>query len=194
MDQVKRERRRHNRHWMCRSAKSAAALLCLLTILMQPAQAADEPTLEYRVKAAFLLNFVKFTEWPASAFPSADAPLSVCILGLDPFGGTIDQISRGEVVNGRRIEIQRLKRAPVPRACQVLFVGKEEKDQQGTLAGLNAGVLTVGEEDDFLQAGGMIAFVIANRRTRFDVNQAAVERAGLKLSSRMLSVARAVKQ
>jgi|SRR5579862_2458861 hypothetical protein len=156
-------------------------------------QAAEEP-LEYQVKAAFLLNFTKFIEWPPKAFGSPAAPVSICVLGDDSFGSTLDQIVAGELVNGRAVAAQKLKRTPPPQSCQIVFVGKSEKDVGKILPGLGPGVLTVGEKEGFLHEGGMIAFVVENRRVRFDVNQTAAENAGLKLSSKLLSVARSVEK
>jgi len=171
----------------------AAILLCLITGLLRQAMAADEQSLEYQVKAAFLLNFTKFTEWPGSVFPSPTSPFTICIMGTDPFGSSLEQLTRGEAVNGHRIAIERIKRGSRPQACQVLFMSRVEKGSGAVLADLGSGVLTVGEGDGFLQDGGMISFVIENRRTRFDVNPTTAEAAGLKLSSRLLSVARLVK-
>ena len=172
----------------------AAVLFIVLAGLTPfPGNAADEP-LEYQVKAAFLLNFTKFIEWPAAAFASPDAPISICILGDDPFGNMLDQIVAGEVVNGRRVTVQRIKRTPPPQSCQLLFMLKSEKDILKNLPGLGPGVLAVGEGDGFIHSGGMIAFAIENRRVRFDVNQTAAKNAGLKLSSKLLSVARTVEK
>lgn len=156
-------------------------------------QAAEE-SLEYPVKSAFLLNFTKFVEWPSTAFEAADSPIAICILGDDPFGSALDQIVAGETVNGRKITIVRIRRAPAPRMCQVVFVSRPEKEAASLLASLEPGVLTVGEGDNFLRDGGMIAFVLENRRVRFSANQAAAENAGLKISSRLLTVARSVKK
>ena len=179
--------------WTHRALWYSTVLLCLITGLLQHAAAADEQSLEYQVKAAFLLNFTKFTEWPSSVFPETNSPFTICILGVDPFGNSLEQIIRGEAVGGHRMAIQRLKRGSRPQACQVLFISRTERDAGTVLADLGSGVLTVGEGDGFLQGGGMISFVIENRRTRFDVNPTAAESAGLKLSSRLLSVARSVK-
>ena len=153
--------------------------------------AADAP-LEYQVKAVFLLNFTKFIEWPAAAFEFPESPVTICILGEDPFGDTINQIVGGEVVSGRKIAVQRIKRLPGPKSCQVLFWGGSEAVPAKPLPDLGPGILTVGEGDSFMREGGMIGFIIDNRRVRFDVNQAAAERAGLKISSKLLSVARDV--
>jgi hypothetical protein len=154
-------------------------------------KAADEAT-EYQVKAAFLLNFTKFIEWPAAAFAAPDSPIAICILGDDPFGGALDQMVAGEVVNRRKVAAQRIKRAPPPKSCQVLFAGGSEKDLSKILPGLGPGVLSVGEGETFLRDGGMIAFVVENRRVRFEINRTAADNAGIKLSSRLLSVAKSV--
>jgi hypothetical protein len=156
------------------------------------APAAVEPPSEYDVKAAFLLNFTKFIEWPAAS-GGEDALFSICVLGDDPFGRTLDRMVEGENVNGRKLEIQRIG---VERAgsCQVVFAAGADKDWSKTLAGLGPGVLTVGEGDRFLRDGGMIAFVVERRRVRFDINQSAAARAALKISSKLLSVARTVEK
>jgi hypothetical protein len=150
--------------------------------------------LEYQVKAAFLLNFTKFIEWPPAAFRQQDSPVSICILGVDPFGGVLDQMLSGEVVNGRKVVAQRIRSAPAPQVCQALFVGRPGKDLGKMLPELGPGVLTVGEGEGFIRDGGMIAFVIENRRVRFEINQAIAENAGLKLSSKLLSVAKPIEQ
>jgi hypothetical protein len=177
-------------------AKIPSILLCLgigFGLAIPGSQAADD-SLEYQVKAAFLLNFAKFVEWPASAFPEPDSPISICILGVDPFGKTLDQLIAGESVNGRKLAIERVKRTPPPKSCQVLFLSKAERETNKTLPALGPGVLTVGEGDNFVHEGGVIGFIIENRRVRFDINQTAAENAELKLSSKLLSVARSVEK
>lgn len=169
-----------------------AAAMCLAVALgSAAAQAADGP-LEYQIKAVFLLNFTKFIEWPATAFESTNSPVAICILGDDPFGNTLDQIVSGEIVNGRKVVVERINHTPEPKTCQVLFWSRPEKDVSKTLSGLGPGVLTVGEGDGFLREGGMISFVIDNRRVRFDIRRSVAENARLKLSSRLLNVARLV--
>ena len=179
-----------------RCLRNRATSLCLLVIGagLNPALFGQETSgpLEYQVKAAFLLNFTKFIEWPASAFRQPDSPVSICILGADPFGGALDQMVSGELVNGRKVVTQRIRTAPPPQLCQALFVGGPQKDAGKLLPALGPAVLTVGEGESFIRDGGMIAFVIENRRVRFEINQATAENAGLKLSSKLLSVAKQV--
>ena len=80
---------------------TAVVLLACVSISSYPARAAEAEPLEYQVKAAFLLNFTKFVQWPASAFADEHSPLAICILGEDPFGNTLTEIVKGETVNGR---------------------------------------------------------------------------------------------
>ncbi|HEY1760599.1 MAG TPA: YfiR family protein [Bryobacteraceae bacterium] len=177
--------------------RMACSLSFLLALFLAPraAKSADEPTLEYQVKATFLLNYTKFTEWPPSAFASPTAPISICVLGEDPFNGALRQILEGETVGARRVVTQQIRQAPPLHTCQIIFLsGDQRENLKKLLPQFGPGVLTVGEGDGFLRAGGMIAFVIENRRVRFDIHQTAAENAGLKLSSKLLSVARSVEK
>jgi len=167
---------------------------CAFATLLLAGVVFAEPALEFEVKAAFLLNFTKFVEWPPSAFAAADSPMAICIVGKDPFGRVLDDVVQGEAVNGRKIVVQRLSAMPPPQTCQLVYFAGLEKEPRGKLSSVGPGVLTVGEGDDFTRAGGMIGFVIENRRVRFDINRAAAEGASLKLSSKLLSVARFVEQ
>ena len=164
----------------------------LCTALLLRCVVLAEPASEFDVKAAFLLNFTKFIEWPPSAFAAADSPMNICVIGKDPLGAALDEIVQGEAVNGRRVAVERLPAMPPPKTCQLIYISAEGKGIEKMLSGVGPGVLTVGEGDDFLRGGGMIGFVIENRRVRFDINQAAAEGAALKLSSKLLRVARFV--
>jgi hypothetical protein len=99
-----------------------------------------------------------------------------------------------ETVDGRKVAVHRIKSPPPPKSCQALFVPKSEKDVVKTLRETGPGVLTVGEKEGFLHDGGMIVFEIENRRVRFSIHQIAAENGGLKLSSRLLSVARSIQK
>jgi hypothetical protein len=173
--------------------RSAVILVfALASFVAPPAVKPAERSLEYEVKAAFLLNFTKFVDWPESAFTDAGSPIEICILGKDPFGHVLDEIIQGEAVNTRKVTVRRVTEVPAPQACQVVFISRLEKDVKGSLSKIRGGVLTVGEGDGFLREGGMIAFVVENRRVRFDVNPSAAEGAELRFSSKLLSVARTV--
>lgn len=152
--------------------------------------AAQQQPLEYQVKAAFLLNFTKFVEWPTDEFADPESPISICILGEDPFGAAIDEIVEGEIVGTRKLAVHRV--ASPQKECQVLFVSRSEKDLAKILTAVGPGVLTVGEGESFLRDGGIISFVIENRRVRFNISQTAARNARLRLSSKLLSVAKMV--
>jgi YfiR/HmsC-like len=161
-----------------------------LALLAGPHGAATVTTLEYKVKAAYLLNFTKFIAWPPTAFADPAAPFAICVLGADPFGQALDEIVAGESVGGRRLTIRRIGQTPAPQACQLVFFGVTDQRLAASPGRLGPGVLTVGEGQSFLREGGMIAFVIDQHRVRFDINPAAAEGAALKLSSKLLGVAR----
>jgi len=150
---------------------------------------------EYQVKAAFLYNFAKFIEWPPASFPSESAAFQICILGPDPFGNELQEITRNKTVNGRRFQISQVADLERARTCQILFVRSSEKTHLNQiLDGLHgSSVLTVGDQKAFAERGGMINFLLEDDRVRFEVNQKAAEQAGLKLSSQLLSVAKRTK-
>jgi YfiR/HmsC-like len=171
----------------------AAALWAIAAALWMPAtgKAAEQPS-EYDVKAVFLLNFVKFVEWPAGAFADPDSPIAICILGNNPFGSVLDDLVQGETVSGRKVVVRKLSEPPSPKACQLAFAQGSAKEAAKALGTLGRGVLTVGEGESFARDGGIIGFVLENRRVRFEINRTAAETAGLTLSSKLLSVAKAV--
>jgi hypothetical protein len=175
---------------MSTAVLGTALRLCAQQSALPPS---GQPSLEYQVKAAFLLNFTRFIEWPAAEPPAAGAPFTICILGDDPFGVALDQTMEGESANGRKIVIQRSRRE-VGKTCQILYVDRAEKGITELLTGVGRGVLTVGEGESFLREGGMIAFVVENRRVRFNVNLAAARNASLNISSKLLNVAKVVER
>lgn len=164
--------------------------LVLAALLASIAGVAAPGSLEYAVKATYLLKFTRFIAWPQTAM-GPGASFNICILGADPFGAALNQITAGEDVAGRKIAIRRLDREPEPGACQVLYVG-EHRERPRFTAEPGSGVLTVGEGPGFARNGGMIGFVIENRRVRFDINWRAAESSGLKLSAGLLTVAKTV--
>ena len=165
-----------------------AALIFSVAMITQ-AQSATE----YQVKAAFLFNFAKFVDWPADAFPTPDSPLLICVLGQDPFGRDFEQLITDKTVNGHRIEIAHPDGVPQARACQIVFIGIAEKQMQPVLQALKgSSVLTVSDAPGFTKMGGVIGFVLDDNRVRFEINQKAAEQSRLKLSARLLTVAKAV--
>ena len=153
-----------------------------------PAQVAEE----YQVKALFLYNFAKFVDWPPNM--RAD-PICIGILGDDPFGDALDQTVKGKTVNGRNFVVKRLQRQEDGEGCHIVFISASEKKKvRAILNGLGrCNVLTVGDVEGFAAAGGVINFEIVDSKVRFEVNIDAAERAGLKLSSKLLNLAKIVR-
>lgn len=169
---------------------AAAAAVWLAAIAGVAAQAGAPPN-EYAVKAAFLYNFAKFVQWPDGAFATGDAPVVIGVLGSDPFGALLEDTTRSESVDGRAIVIRRLDWNDDLTQTHILFVSPSEQRRLPQLIDRLRGssVLTVGEDDEFVRHGGMIRFRTENYRIRFAINVRSAERARLKISSKLLSLA-----
>ena len=147
---------------------------------------------EYEVKAAFLYNFTKFVEWPVKA-DRPDDTFDLCILGDDPFGGTIDSIEEKRS-GARGFKLHREQRYGDGKAlstCDILFISPSEQKSLSSILdkAVAAGILTVSDMDGFTKSGGIIGFKLKNARVAMSINPAAAERAGLKISSKLLKLA-----
>ncbi len=156
-----------------------------------PAQAIDE----YEVKAAFLFNFMRFVEWPPAGPAGPGSPFQLCILGDDPFGPLLDRMVHGKTVGGHPLQILRLKDAPEVRPCRIVFVRREENGKAAKLMEAVRGlpILTIGESHEFAQIGGMIYLTMQNDRVGIVINPKPAERAGLRISGKLMSLARILK-
>ncbi len=156
--------------------------------------AQPDPPGEYQLKAVFLFNFAKFVDWPATSFAGPQSPFVVCILGPAPFGRAVDDVFRDKTVDNRPVVIERFKNIAQARQCHMVFVSQSEGFHLADIILHLRGecVLLVGESDGFAEAGGVIQFVIEDNRVHFLINPDAAGRAGLKISSQLLSLARVV--
>jgi hypothetical protein len=165
--------------------------LALLLLLLLAGDAFAAELSEYQVKAAFLANFAKFVEWPVHSFPDGVAPVNVGIVGDDPFGFDIEDSFKGKTLQGHPMTIKRVDWRDDLARFHIVFISASEKrhlpDILGRLAPSN--VLTVSDVDGFCRAGGIIAFVSDNNRVRFEINIDAAQHSGLKISSKLLSLA-----
>jgi hypothetical protein len=141
--------------------------------------------LEYQVKAAFLFNFLKFVEWPAT---TNDSPWVIGVLGHDPFGDILDNTVRGKLVNGRLVEVRRYAKAGEVKDCNILFIGRSEFERTGTP--VKAGLLTVGESPEFLKSGGIINFYLEDNRVHFEIQASAARTLCLRVSAQLLKLGR----
>ncbi len=178
----------------------AAGMLALAAAPPAHAQSADaggvDPTKpakisrEYLIKAAILYNFVKFAEWPATSFSNDSAPFRICVIGEDPFGPALSSL-QGKTVRNRPLYAARIAKVEDAAACHILFVSDSEKERLGTILDAVGAlpILTVADMGQFTSSGGIIALKKVKDRSRLEINVGAVEKAGLKLSSKLLRLA-----
>ena len=166
--------------WACGLAAAACAA---------HAQGAPEAT----VKAAFLYKFAGYVEWPANAFPQAESPLVIGVMGAEEVAAELEKIVPGRHVNNRRVVARRVRSGETLRGIHLLFIGRTDPNLRAALAAAQQqGVLSVTDAERGLESGGAISFVTVEDRVGFEVSLEVAERSGLRISSRMLAVARRV--
>jgi hypothetical protein len=146
------------------------------------------------LKAAFLLNFVKFAQWPDDVVPPG-VPLMLCVLGDDEVARSLDDVTRGSAVDGHDLIVKRLIVGGATRDCRLLYLSGMVAGESIALVQTlkNAPTLTVSDLNGFAQSGGIINFTVEDERIRFVINVDAASRAHLHLSSKLLSLAKIVK-
>jgi hypothetical protein len=169
-------------------------LLLAACLLAATASVHAEPgdAVERSVQAAYLYQFLRFVEWPEA---DAGAPLAVCVVGKDPFGNTLDLAVQGRRVGARKVTVVRLPDAEAAATCDLLFLPAGETARLPALQRAigDHPVLLVSDAGDFARNGGMIGFFRDADRLRFEVNPDAAEIRGLRISSRLLAIARVVR-
>jgi hypothetical protein len=162
-----------------------------LLLLSGGGAAQDSQPSEYQIKAAFIFNFAKFVEWPRTTLPNANSPMIIGILGDNPFRDDLEKTIKNKTVDGHPLLIKQFQSAVDATNSHILFICDSEKTQMPEILKILQGsnVLTVGEMDRFNEKGGMINFVLEGSKLRFKINNDAATRAGLKISSKLLSLA-----
>jgi hypothetical protein len=170
------------------------AVLVCAHIVAAPNAHAQDALPEYQVKAAYLFNFLKFVEYPNESFMDPLAPIVIGVIGDDPFGNALPQVVIGKTVQGRDLVIHVYRIGEDLRGAHILFISASERKRLPMILSSLRGssVVTVADTEGFLEAGGMIQFLNENGRIRFAINVDATSRAKLKMSSKLLSLARAV--
>jgi hypothetical protein len=158
------------------------------------AQLVAQSATEDQVKAAYLFNFAKFIEWPAESFDKADAAMNFCTLGRSPVVDELDASVRGKSVSGHIVTIKHLHRPEEIQGCHLVFLAASAGKQREKLllAAKGSPILLVAESPGFARAGGTIDFIMENSRLIFEVNINAAGNAHLKISSKLLALARIV--
>jgi hypothetical protein len=170
--------------------------LALLAPTTRAAAVQGSETLEYSVKAAYLYKFGGFVEWPAAAFQTAESPTTLCVVGNDPFGSALDKAVDGQRIADRPISVKRLQSVGPNSGCQIIFIsGPDEQKNSQILAQVRGeGVLTITDGARSPKATGIINFVIAENRVRFEIDDQAAAANGVVISSKLLDLARAAKR
>lgn len=147
--------------------------------------------MEYQIKAAFLFHFAQFVDWPARKFTEPDSPLIIGIVGADPFGGLLEEAVQDKQILDHTVVVRHIDSMQELRKCHIIFVCRSEADRLAPILAEVRGdnVLTVGETDQFISRGGMINFVMVGDTVRFQINDSAARHAGLKISSKLSSLA-----
>ena len=164
-----------------------AALLSMVAVNSALAQSEDG------IKAAFVYNFAKFTEWPANAFASDSAPITVGFVGAESMADMFEKNVVGKNANGRDFAVKRLADATGAGMCQLIFIG--DKSQIAAILAATSGkpILMVGDSDSFASAGGMINFVKDGAKIGFDLNVSTINAAHLNLNAKLRQIARNIK-
>jgi hypothetical protein len=178
--------------------RSLIGLVSSAIVLPCAAESEVDRALEQRVKAAFLFRFTEFVTWPDTAFPRPDAPFVMAVAGpggsADAVAENLRAITAGHEVHGRAIEVKRVGASdPMPTAQVLYIAGTDANRVREIVRAAPRHALVVTEADGALENGSVINFVLAQDRVRFDASLDSAEKRGVKLSSRLLGVARAVR-
>jgi hypothetical protein len=175
-------------------------VLLALLIVAAPSQAPNyfpchaQSLTEYQIKAAYLFNFLKFVEWPQDSPADPQAKWVIGIVGESPISGDLSRLAEGKNVLGRDLQVRKFQAADNLRACNILFISESErKHLPAILAALRgSSVMTVADMDKFIESGGMVQLDMEDAHVRVTIAVGAVDRAHLKVSSKLLALAHAV--
>lgn len=174
-----------------RAVRAGSPIAIVVFCVLAACASAQTRMSEYAVKAAYLFNFGKFVRFAPAAAASSGRTFDLCIVGEDPFGESLDDLTANEQLDDKPVSVLRLKKADEARGCAIAYISASEGNRVG--ADVNAlrgrAVLTVSDAPDFLQRGGMIQLLVVDSHVRFAVNLGAVRSAQLGLSSELLRVA-----
>ncbi|MHC4266915.1 MAG: YfiR family protein [Planctomycetota bacterium] len=150
---------------------------------------------EYHIKAAFLLNFAKFTEWPPHVFSETSSSLTLYILGKDPFDEALKTIE-DKIVKGRKLVVRKASCIEDIKECHILFISTSEKKNLSEILTKikDKPILTVAETKNFCQSGGTVNFIVVKNKVHFEINVDAAKRTGLKISSKLLKLSAIIKE
>jgi hypothetical protein len=168
---------------------AAIALAVVLPLLAPSSRAQESSVSEQQVKAAYLFKFGGYVEWPAEAFPDANAPIVIGVVGDEAVAREITRVVAKRTINGRSVVVQALRPGEAASGAHILFVGRSQLARIPELTAASHSALVVTDAEKGLAQGGTINFVTAENRIRFEVSMDAARRGGLKIGAPLLSVA-----
>lgn len=171
--------------------RSLLVFAALLQGLAFPAVAAPPPlqsSLEYSVKANYLVRFAAFVDWPSQSFAARNSPVVLCVVGRDPFNGALERAARAQTAHGRTLTVRRPGTAEAATSCHILYVGRGG----GGLVPTGRAILVVTDAAVSYDRG-MIHFVVSDDRVRFHIDLQAASRSRLSINSRLLNLALSVR-
>ena len=171
------------------SILALAALVWSLAPLAAATPGPLQTSLEYSVKANYLVRFAAFVEWPSQSFADSRSPVVICVVGRDPFRGALDRAARAQTAYGRPLAVRRPDTAEATAGCHILYVGQGG----GRLAPDGVRPILLVTDAAVSSGRGMIHFVIDDERVRFHIDLQAASRSGLSISSRLLNLALSVR-
>jgi hypothetical protein len=171
--------------------KTVVLLSALVFVIGFNGRAQNSQPTEYQIKAAFIYNFARFVDWPTQAFADASSPMTIGVLGKNVFGDNLQEAINGKTIKGHPLQFKQFDSVSDATNCQVLFISTSEKSHFPKILSRLGGtsILTVSETDDFIGDGGMINLTIMDQKVRFEINNDAAKKAGLTISSKLLSLA-----
>lgn len=164
----------------------------VLALIVGVAVARGDQAPEYHVKAEFLERFTRFIEWPAGT--EGRGTFLIGVIGENPFAGYLDDVAKERPIKGRPVEIRHLTDPAQVESCQVVFICASERDRLRRILSHTDSkpILTIGDSNGYAAAGVLINFYTTGETVRFEMNESAIERSGLKVSARLLKLARIV--
>jgi hypothetical protein len=150
--------------------------------------------IEYRLKAAYLFNFIQFVEWPPEVFENEESPIIIAVLGIDPFGKILDETIQNEKIGNHPIVIKRFRYFSQLEFCHVLYISYSERGSIRSILNRikDSSILTVSDINDFGSYGGNISFYLEENKLRFAINLQTLDQADLKVSSKLLRLAKVI--
>jgi len=170
------------------------SLLVMHTTVPRIAAGQGNSMSEYELKASILVNLTRFVEWPTSSYTNPKAPIVLCVLGRDPFGNLLRSAVLNKTVEGRLMLIRYPQNDRDIGGCHILFISSSERKATAEIFSILKGssVLTVGEMTQFAVHGGMVQLLLEDQQVHFDINMNVASGSGLKISAKLLVIARIV--